>query len=88
MGAGILTRQSSGYYGPNHEDYHTPCKGYGNWIPWYLAKLIAPGSHRKISNPTTGGTFIEGVLNEWMVAPEDPNTWESQTIRLNKKGYL
>ena len=90
MGAEILTRQSPGYYGSNHDDYHSlapsdpPCKGYGNWILWYVAGIIAPGFHGKVSSPASGGAFIEGVLTEWTVAPKDPSTWESQTIRLKK----
>ena len=70
LGVEIMSRQSAGHYGSNHGDYHnlapsnTPCKGYGNWLLWYVAGILAPGFHSKITSPTKGGAYIEGVLTE------------------------
>ena len=31
-----------------------------------MATIVAPGFSQQVPNSTTGGTFIEGVLWEWM----------------------
>ena len=65
LGAELIARQSKGHYTSNHGACHnlpsddTPCKGYGNWILWYVAGILAPGFHGKIANPTKGGSYIE-----------------------------
>ena len=76
MDAEILARQTAGYYLTNHNRYHElnggnpPCKGFGNWLLWYVASVLAPGFSGKVPNSAPGGSFIEGVIWEWM-AGED-----------------
>ena len=77
MDAEILARQTAGYYLTNHNRYHDlnggnpPCKGFGNWLLWHVASVLAPGFSGKVPNSAPGGSFIEGVIWEWMV-DEDP----------------
>ena len=64
MDAEILARQAAGHYLTNHNRYHylnggnPPCKGFGNWLLWYVASVLAPGFKANISTPTTGGSFM------------------------------
>ena len=61
-----------GHYLANHDRYHElnggnpPCNGF-NWLLWYVAAVLAPGFKDKVRNSTPGGTFVEGVIWEWMV---------------------
>ena len=60
-----------------------PCKGFGNWLLWYVASVLAPGFSKQIPNATPGGTFIEGVKWEWM-ADEDTTVLSTQGTKLPK----
>ena len=72
IGAEILARQMAGHCLVNHDRYHElnggnpPCNGFGNWLLCYVAAILAPGFSKQVPNAAPGGTFIEGVLWEWM----------------------
>ena len=89
MDAEILARQAAGRYLTNQNRYHClnggnpPCKGFGNCLLWYVASVLAPGFKTNISNPTTGGSLVEGVIWEWM-ADEDPTALGTQGVKLPK----
>ena len=88
IGAEILARQAAGHCVANHDRYHElnggtpPRKGFSNWLLWYVAAVLAPGSSIQILNFTPGGAFIEGVIWDWMA--DDDTTVDIHGTKLQK----
>ena len=78
VGAELIARHSKGRYTSHHGACHslpsndTPCKGYENWILWYVAGILAPGFHGKIANPMKGGATVEHTLRESLPSGKHP----------------
>ena len=87
----LMIRQKAGHYNQYHAAYHNmsasaPAYGPGNWLLLWTALVIAPSLSVPFNGKqaAAGGSFVEGVLVEWMLNPKGSESYETEQARLEK----